>query len=95
MTCCNILIIVLHHVWKEGHVVGHTQTPMHSNGLTGKEAVSRAASHPYQYQTHTQWSWHQHCNKCVGDRECICACVLYKLAQIPFWLSLGISWTKC
>lgn len=36
ITSCNILVIVLHHVGKEGHVVGHPQAPMHFDGLAGK-----------------------------------------------------------
>lgn len=62
MAGCNILIVVFHHVGKEGHVVGHPQAPMHFDWLTGKQAVSTAASHPYQRQAQPQWSWHQHCS---------------------------------
>lgn len=47
VTGCNILVVVLHHVGKEGHVVGHPQAPMYFDGLAGKEAVGAAASHPH------------------------------------------------
>lgn len=61
MTGRNILIVVLHHVGKEGHVVGHSHAAMHFDWLTGEQAVGTAASHPYQRQAHPQWSWQQHC----------------------------------
>lgn len=43
----DVLVVVLHHIGKEGHVVGHPQAPVHSDGLTGKQAVGAAASRPH------------------------------------------------
>lgn len=44
----DILIIVIHHVRKESHVVFQPKAPWHFDGLTGEQAVGSAASNPHQ-----------------------------------------------
>jgi len=42
----DVLVVVLHHVGEEGHVVGHAQAPVHLDGLAGERTVGVAAAPP-------------------------------------------------
>lgn len=57
---CQVLVVVVHHVGKEGHVVGHPQAPMHSDGLAGEQTVGGAAPRPQHGQAGPQRSRQQH-----------------------------------
>lgn len=44
---CDVLVVVVHHVGEEGHIIGHPKAPMHFDWLAGEQAVGTAASHPH------------------------------------------------
>lgn len=93
LTGSNVLVIVLHHVGEEGHVIGHAEAAVHFDWLTGKQAVGTAASHPYQQcQAHPQRARHQH-----RDDWLVVSVDFFFFStreQVSFWLSMKISWPK-
>ena len=57
---CNILVVVLHHVGEEGHVVGHSKAAWHFDWLAGEQAVGVATFGPNYGHAHPQRSGRPH-----------------------------------